>query len=139
MLRKIFKIFIFPYTFLLMYLMIFGFGRTQYDDHIVRLNPIFSTIIFVKKKLLWKAYQDLAINLLGNIVMFIPFGFLGLVNQKFNKLSILLIHFLSVLLVMEALQYFTRMGIFDIDDILLNSLGVIIGFWIYKKVSLQKK
>ncbi|WP_316931252.1 VanZ family protein [Chryseobacterium sp. P1-3] len=28
----------------------------------------------------------------------------------------------------EALQYFTRMGIFEVDDIILNTFGVYLGW-----------
>lgn len=138
MLRKVYRLLILPYTVLLLYLMLLGFGREQYDDHIVRLQPVFSTWLFVEDRLLWSAYPDLIINMIGNIVMFIPFGFLGWIFPKLNSGRILLMTFLSAVIVVEALQYFTRMGVFDVDDLLLNSLGVIIGFWIYKKVSLQK-
>ena len=132
MYSKVYKILIIPYALLMIYLMLFGFGRTQYDDHIVRLNPITSTIIFVKHNLLWQNYKNIIINILGNIVMFVPFGFLGLLVPKYNELKVLLMSFLSVLLVVEAVQYFTKMGVFDIDDVLLNTLGVMLGFWIFK-------
>ncbi len=69
---------------------------------------------------------------LGNIVMFIPFGFLGWVFPKLNHLKILLFNFVSAITIAEALQYFTRMGIFELDDIILNSFGVFLGFLIKK-------
>lgn len=128
MLRKLYRFFIIPYTVFLLYLMFFGFGREPMEHHVVRLNPIFSTISFVEKNLLWNNWQNLAVNLIGNIVMFMPFGFLGWIFPKFNDFKRLLISFLSVLIVVEALQYFTRLGVFDIDDVLLNSVGVGLGF-----------
>ncbi len=138
MLKKIYILFIVPYTVFLLYLMLFGFGREQFDDNVVRFQPIFSTYLFVKNKLLWSDYKNLAINILGNIVMFVPFGFLGIVYQKMNNLKNLLLFFLSFLVIVEALQYFSRMGVFDIDDLLLNSFGVLIGFWIYKNYLCKK-
>lgn len=72
------------------------------------------------------------VNLFGNILVFISFGFLGWVDDQYKNLKTLLIHFLSVLIIIEFLQYFTRLGVFDIDDVLLNTLGVYIGFMIYK-------
>ena len=69
--------------------------------------------------------------------MFVPFGFLGWVFPKFNDLKTLLISFLSVLIVVEALQYFTRMGVFDVDDIILNTVGVCVGFWLSRKLKFR--
>lgn len=128
MLQRIYKILILPYTLVLLYLMFLGFGRTQFDENIVRLRPIFSTIEFAKNSLLWNRLGSLLINIIGNIVMFAPFGFLGWILPKYNDFKTLLIAFLSILVAIEALQYFTRMGVFDIDDIILNSVGVYLGF-----------
>ncbi len=138
MLKKIYQITILPYTIFLLYLMFFGFGRTMMDTNIVRLSPIYSTYIFVQQKILINDYKMLVVNLIGNIVMFVPFGFLGWIIPKFKNLKILLFSFLSVLVLVEALQYFTRLGVFDLDDLLLNSLGVCIGFWLSKKMDSEK-
>ena len=139
MIKKSYKILLFPYTFFLLYLMFFGFGRTQMDDNIVRLQPIFSTISFIQNNLLWNRFLSIFINVFGNIIMFIPFGFLGWVFPKFQNFKELLFSFLSVLIIVEALQYFSRMGVFDVDDILLNSLGVWIGFLICRDCKSQGK
>ena len=114
--------------------MFFGFGRTQMDDNIVRLQPIFSTISFIQNNLLWNRFLSIFINVFGNIIMFIPFGFLGWIFPKFQNLKELMFTFLSVLMIVEALQYFSRMGVFDVDDILLNSFGVWIGSLIFRTV-----
>lgn len=117
------------YSIFLLYLMFFGFGRSQYDINIVRLMPLVSTFSFVKETILWKT---IIINVFGNIIMFTPFGFLGIFFPKLNDFKILIINFLSAIIIVESLQYFTRLGVFDIDDVILNTVGVAIGFWIYK-------
>ena len=104
------------------------------DDHVLRLVPIVSTVGFIQKKLLLNDFRSLAVNILGNIVMFVPFGFLGWIFPKLRNFKPLVYRFLSVLLSVEALQYFTRLGVFDVDDLILNTLGVFIGFWIFKKL-----
>jgi len=77
-------------------------------------------------------------NLLGNILIFIPLGFLlPLLIKRFrNTLAILLAgFFLSVFY--ECFQLVTGIGVFDVDDMLLNTLGTAIGviiFWIIKKM-----
>ncbi|AZI39577.1 VanZ family protein [Epilithonimonas vandammei] len=129
-LKKLYKILIPFYTLFLLYLMFFGFGRSQYDINIVRLIPMFSTVGFVKQTILWKT---IIINIFGNIVMFVPFGFLGIVFPKLNNFWIMILDFLFAIILIESLQYFTRLGVFDIDDVILNTVGVAIGFWIYRK------
>ena len=127
--RKIYRIFIFPYTIFLLYLMFIGFGREQHEANIVRLLPLVSTILFVQNTTSW---ESIIINLFGNIIMFIPFGFLGWLNAKYFSFKKLIVDFLSVLIIVEALQYLTRLGVFDIDDLALNSLGVWMGFQMRK-------
>lgn len=128
-LKKLYHIFIPFYTVFLLYLMFFGFGRTQYDINIVRLKPLISTIDFVEQSILWK---NIFMNIFGNILLFVPFGFLGIIFPKLSDFKSLLLNFLSVIILTETLQYFSRLGVFDIDDIILNTAGVTIGFYIYK-------
>ena len=94
--RKIYTIVIPFYTAFLLYLMFLGFGRMQYAINIVRLLPMFSTIDFVAETISWKTIY---INILGNILMFVPFGFLGLVFPKLIEFKILIINFLSAIIV----------------------------------------
>ena len=105
--------------------MFLGFGREQHEANIVRLLPFVSTILFVQNTTSW---ESIIINLLGNIIMFIPFGFLGWLNAKYFSFKKLIVDFLSALIIVEALQYLTRLGVFDIDDLALNFIGVWIGF-----------
>lgn len=70
-------------------------------------------------------------NVFGNILLFIPFGFLISVYIKPKKIYI---PFCLTLLASLAIE-FTQMLIgrsFDVDDILLNCIGGIIGYFIYK-------
>jgi glycopeptide antibiotics resistance protein len=105
--------------------MFLGMGRFQYDDNLLTVKPVISTINFIQGAVSWK---DIVTIVLGNIVMFIPFGFLGWVFPNLKDLKSLLFTFISVIFIVEALQYFTRMGIFEIDDIILNTFGVYLGF-----------
>ena len=84
MLKKFYKFIILPYTIFLLYLMFFGMGRLQYDDNIVRIKPIVSTIWFIHETISW---FDIIRIVLGNVVMFIPFGFLGWVFPQLKKLE----------------------------------------------------
>lgn len=72
-------------------------------------------------------------NILGNIVAFMPFGFfiplLFRRTRYFIKI-ILISGFVS--LIVEIIQYEFAVGSFDVDDIILNTLGGFAGYIIYK-------
>ncbi len=110
--------------------MFFGMGRLQYEDHIVRIKPIISTVWFIQETISW---FDIIKIVLGNVVMFIPFGFLGWVFPQLNNLKNLIITFVSTIVIVEALQYFSRLGVFDVDDVILNTFGVFLG-WQMKRI-----
>ncbi|SUX48023.1 VanZ like family [Chryseobacterium indoltheticum] len=130
MLKKFYKFIILPYTIFLLYLMFFGMGRFQNEDHIVRIKPIISTVWFIQETISW---FDIIKIVLGNVVMFIPFGFLGWIFPKLNNLKNLIITFVSAIVIVEALQYFSRLGVFDVDDVILNTFGVLLG-WQMKRI-----
>ncbi len=71
------------------------------------------------------------LNILGNILLLVPVGFLlPFLFKKVNWKQILVVAVLSGLII-EGMQVFLHVGIFDIDDVILNGLGVLVGFWIY--------
>ncbi len=125
MLKKFYKIIIVPYTLFLLYLMFFGMGRSQYEDNQITVEPVFSTIEFIHNTI---EPRYIVTIVLGNIVMFMPFGFLGWVLPGLKDLKALLYIFISSIVIVEALQYFTRMGIFEVDDVILNTFGVYLGW-----------
>lgn len=129
MLKKLYKIAILPYTLFLLYLMFLGMGRFQYEDNLITVEPVLSTIKFIQGAMSWK---DIVIIVIGNIVMFVPFGFLGWVFPKLTDLKSLIFTFIPAITIVEGLQYFTRMGIFEVDDILLNTFGVYLG-WLFRR------
>ena len=72
------------------------------------------------------------LNVAGNVIGFMPFGFLLTVvrNKKTNFVVALLYSFTFTFLI-ESVQYVTKLGVFDIDDLMLNTLGGILGYIIY--------
>ena len=63
-------------------------------------------------------------------MLFIPFGFLSSYLLKNRKFSVVTILTLIASLTIEAVQYYIG-RVFDIDDIILNLIGGIVGFLIY--------
>ncbi|ANS74202.1 hypothetical protein AWM70_06080 [Paenibacillus yonginensis] len=72
-------------------------------------------------------------NLFGNIVLFIPLGvFPPLLREKFFRFKPFILLVVSILLAVELVQLFTRVGSFDVDDLILNLFGALIGFLLVK-------
>ncbi len=69
-------------------------------------------------------------NVIGNILIFLPFGYFVSSYVKANKVSHIL--FISVItsFTVELVQHYIGRS-FDIDDILLNVIGSICGFFLY--------
>jgi glycopeptide antibiotics resistance protein len=71
-------------------------------------------------------------NIGGNIIGFIPLGILLPLVFPFAKNSIMLTFFVfCISLLFESFQLVTGVGIFDVDDLLLNTTGGIIGYILY--------
>ena len=69
-------------------------------------------------------------NVLGNMLMFVPYGFFVSYILKERKALIILVLTFILSFTIEYIQL--RIGrVFDIDDILLNLMGGILGYWIY--------
>lgn len=89
-------------------------------------------LVFLKEtwKLLYAPSElDFIYNFLGNILCFIPFGFLlpFLPNQHVSFGKTLLLGMLLSFMI-ESLQFFLATGVSDIDDFFFNSCGVCIGY-----------
>ncbi|MGG3564426.1 VanZ family protein [Neobacillus rhizosphaerae] len=68
-------------------------------------------------------------NLAANIGLFLPYGILLRVNRA-SLLKIIVLP-LAAITSIELLQFFTHHGSLDIDDLLLNLLGVYVGCWLF--------
>ena len=69
-------------------------------------------------------------NIIGNIIMFIPFGFFASYFLKSKKISIPLILTIILTTTIETVQYYIG-RVFDIDDIILNIVGGILGYLLF--------
>lgn len=71
-------------------------------------------------------------NLAGNIVVFIPFGFLlPYVIRWGRNFFVMIFHAFIFVVGIEVFQLFSAFGAFDVDDILLNCFGAVIGYLVY--------
>ena len=69
-----------------------------------------------------------------NILLFIPFGYLlPLLWGRADRWWKVLLCGLAVSIVIELLQLVTRLGMFDLDDLMNNAVGAVLGWVCYKK------
>jgi len=78
-------------------------------------------------------------NIILNILLFVPLGvFLPLYTKKIDKIYIIIPIGFFITLIIEIIQYSTGYGIFEIADLLNNTMGVIIGYGLYKSYNIIK-
>lgn len=77
-------------------------------------------------------------NLAGNIIGFMPFGFLlPLIVKKYDRLKSILKATFILSLTYEILQLLLfELGSFDVDDLILNTLGGGLGYLVLKIIKL---
>ncbi|MBD2868301.1 VanZ family protein [Paenibacillus arenilitoris] len=67
-------------------------------------------------------------NLFGNIVLFMPIGiFLPLLHVKYRRVFALTATTVLLIAAVELAQLLSKVGSFDVDDIILNTLGAVLG------------
>lgn len=122
------------YVMLLCYFLFFAesMGRTFSErQYHYNLEP------FKEIKRFWQyrhslGFMSVALNLAGNVIVFIPFGaFLPVLFVRCRRMwSTLLLSF-EISLCVEVVQLVCKVGSFDVDDIILNTLGGLLGYIIY--------
>ncbi len=77
-------------------------------------------------------------NFFGNILLLIPLGYLApLLKKNIDRWWKTVILGVGVSLLIEIIQLMTHRGYFDIDDVILNSLGCWIGWLCYRRWLLE--
>ncbi|PEE34464.1 VanZ family protein [Bacillus pseudomycoides] len=141
-----------PYSFVLLFKLVLGRHPYNFDGFIQFLKtgdwhiihggltnfiPFKSTFMYIKgfdSQHLLDPYnlEIVLMNTIGNIIIFIPFGFfLPLLFKQINNVKLACKIFIKFIFLIELLQLFTFTGVFDIDDIILNTLGALIGYSTY--------
>lgn len=127
------------YIILLCYFLFFSehYGRNdimhEYKSNLILFREIKRFIIYRQQI----GLEKFLVNILGNIFAFAPFGFLlPLLNKSYRSFFLITMLSLIFSLAVETIQLIFRVGIFDVDDLLLNTIGGIIGYIFYKFVHL---
>ena len=93
------------------------------DKYVRRVNlvPFRDLIYYTSRRLSWYFWQAML-----NIVLFLPLGAFLMTGKRGLGISALT-GFASSLAI-EVVEYVTNTGVFDVDDIILNTLGTVIGW-----------
>ena len=125
----------FLYLLIVVYFMFFAenLGRNIIsEDYRYNLTPL-KEIKRFQKMLKGDMWYQAIINLAGNVVCFVPIGFvLPLTGYYWKYFHRVFIFSITFSLMIEFTQLICKVGSFDVDDIILNTIGGVIGYIIYK-------
>ncbi|MDY2662374.1 MAG: VanZ family protein [Bariatricus massiliensis] len=127
--RMLGKILFILYIGFLLYFLIFSdwYGRTggmnEYHYNLVLFKEIKRFWIY-REQLGWVSFA----NLFGNVLIFMPFGFFMPMASRYRSFFLTLFYSFGLSLLVETFQLFTKVGSFDVDDLLLNTIGGMIGY-----------
>lgn len=107
------------------------YGRTELRD-----DYAYNLVLFKEIKRFWEYREALGFyvvfaNLVGNVLIFIPFGFFMPMGSKLRSFFATFSYSLGLSVCVEVFQLITRVGSFDVDDLFLNTLGGCIGYIIF--------
>ncbi len=97
----------------------------------------YNLVLFKEIKRFIYNYQNLGLmavllNVAGNILVFMPFGFmLPILTSYKGKFVSALFGTFALSLFIETTQLIFRVGCFDVDDLLLNTVGGVLGYIVY--------
>ncbi|WP_082197912.1 VanZ family protein [Bacillus sp. FJAT-26390] len=135
-LRKMTLILLALYTALTLYFMFIGFNRTaSVVDSGLRysLTPEGIPLHFPTGR-----YFNQWLFEFGNFAAFIPFGIIIPLLYRLRFIQFIALFVLSIT-ILEVLQMVTRLGSFDIDDIIINSIGASVGFCAQRFISRDRE
>lgn len=121
------------YMILIFYFVLFSerygrFSHANYQYNLVLFKEIRRFILYRH----YFTFEEILTNLFGNIFAFSPFGAL-LPFVRGKKIKFFGVFFATFCFSMsiESMQLIFKVGVFDVDDLLLNTIGGIIGYWTY--------
>ncbi len=140
--KHLYTVLFIVYMAFLIYFLFFSdvFGRTTVYDHYR-----YSIVPFTEIKRYWNLliegdWMPFIINVCGNVILFMPFGYMfGMFADRkqtgvvMGLLDTFVAAFLMILIV-ETCQLLTKVGVFDVDDIILNVSGALLGYVAYRIV-----
>ncbi|MDY6221287.1 MAG: VanZ family protein [Candidatus Alectryocaccobium sp.] len=126
------------YLAALCYMLFFAesFGRGHIPDGFDKINlvPFREMQRFISK---WETVGAVSalLNTLGNVIGFIPLGiFVPILFKKTRRVWKQLLMGFMVSLAVETIQLVFDVGVFDVDDLILNTVGTIVGYALFRLI-----
>ena len=71
-------------------------------------------------------------NVFGNVLGFVPYGFiLPVITGKMRNGFFIILSGFVISLTIEVIQLITKVGCFDVDDMILNTAGAALGYLLF--------
>ena len=119
------------YLLLLAYLLFYAsfLGREEHEEYRYNLTLFQEIGRYYHLGIRTGSWYLFFWNVIGNICVFVPFGvFLPKLFVKCKNIFLTILFSFEVSLCVEIVQLVTKVGSFDVDDLLLNTLGGLVGF-----------
>jgi glycopeptide antibiotics resistance protein len=132
--KLFFRILFFVYLLLLFYFLFFSEGMGRMETGVqYRYNlKLFREIMRFYKYRELVGYKAFFINVFGNIIAFVPFGMLmPRLSERTKNWFLTTVMALELSFVVEVVQLIFKIGCFDVDDLLLNTVGGLVGYVIF--------
>lgn len=93
----------------------------------------FKPFVSISNNIQSLSHHDI-VNLFGNIAVFMPYGIFLVLMSRQKRMTVfgVLTRSLGLSLSLEGLQVVLSMGSFDVDDLILNGFGGILGYCVYR-------
>jgi len=123
------------------------FPMSKVDGHIQPLVFDIATAFPFRVNLLplmnlfdYDSKRDLLLNVIGNAAMFVPRGIvLSIVYKRLNTFWEVLLAGVGISFCIEIIQLPFSVRATDIDDLILNTIGVIVGYGIYTLIKCTRR
>ena len=125
---KLSQIIVFIYYCIFMFNMtVFARYNTSYGYNLIPFKSI--SYLFNNGSI-----YNIIINLFGNLVIFMSLEYF--IIELLNKRKFILNLFISslIIIIIEIIQYVFKIGVFDIDDIILCLFGMMMFYFLYTKI-----
>ena len=128
---KLSHVIVFIYYVILLFNMVVFARYNSIDSY--NLIP-FKSIVDIFKN---GTTYEVIINIFGNLLVFMPLEYFLIELFKIKKFSINFILSFGIILLIELFQYVFKVGVLDIDDLILCTFGMMIFCIIYCKVVIK--
>lgn len=120
----------------------FSFDKLFSEEHLEINNIVpFGTLSsYIDKMINHRINTNIVlVNVVVNLVLFAPMGFFVpmLFKEKIKNTKQFLLLILGITVSIEVLQFFTFSGTFDVDDIILNTIGAVIIYLLMKTKTIK--